>query len=252
MKKLFVIVAVMAAASSCLSVSVNGKDWHIGGLSKPIEAGETVEQVREIPTVYTGLSTNGSIDIIISPDVKPGTVVVRAGKNVIDRLGTEVRGGRLNVGWEGNISIRNSGGTQVFVPMSAYTNISISGSGDITLPASFKTAELDIRTSGSGDVKGFAEVAEGVNISISGSGDVTLAGSCGGKFTVRKSGSSDIDCANFVCRNASLSSSGSGDIRITATESIGASTSGSGDIYYSGSARLTHASASGSGKIRQF
>jgi hypothetical protein len=128
-----------------------------------------------------------------------------------------------------------------------------SSSGDI-LATAFHAETLDIHTSSSGDIEATSSGTGLVQIDATSSGglelnslaaaeflikasssaDLELAGRCA-SIKVEASSSADVDAIDLTCRAADVTASSSADVSVTATESITAQASSSGDIFISGS-----------------
>ena len=111
-------------------------------------------------------------------------------------------------------------------------DVVISGSGDLELKGSFRSANINV--SGSGDVSAKPlRVRDGVQVSLVGSGDITLEGSaqtvnakldgsgdltvkgmCGDTLRAVVSGSGDLDADDFRCKAAFVTTQGSGDAEV--------------------------------------
>lgn len=281
MKKLHFVLAAAAllGATSCVNRGFGRIHFSEGGETS--STGEMTEQTREITAEYTALEATTGIDIIVSPNVPAGKIVVRAPQDDLVRVVTEVHDGTLKVGMKSKtmrkrnivINYGNGNGTKIYVPVQNYSglfasssgsitlpegydahghvNIVVSSSGDVHLPVGFKAVSLAIQASSSGDVKGEATIEKGVSARASSSGDIELRGICTRPFEADASSSGDIDCGNFTCQTAQCSASSSGTVRIRVTERIDAHASSSGDIYWSGSATPGSISSSSSGSVRK-
>ncbi|MEZ6000703.1 GIN domain-containing protein [Hyphomonas sp.] len=128
-----------------------------------------------------------------------------------------------------------------------------SSSGDI-LAAGFRAESLDIQISSSGDVEATSSGTGLVQVEASSSGDLELnslgaaefliqtsssadlelKGQCA-SIKVEASSSADVDANDLTCRSADVTASSSADVSVTATDSIVARATSSGDIYVSGS-----------------
>lgn len=143
-------------------------------------------------------------------------------------------------------SIRIGGSGDVVIgEVGAGLDVRISGSGDVDLDGA--GGDTDISISGSGDVT-VGDVDGDVDIGINGSGDVEF-GDIGG-LSVQVSGSGDVS-ADSVNGAFGARINGSGDIRVSRgrAEPFEATISGSGDIYFGGTAVDVVVNESGSGDV---
>jgi hypothetical protein len=109
-------------------------------------------------------------------------------------------------------------------------------------------SRVSLRTSGSGDAHLSGIEASRVHVRTSGSGDVHLAGGAT-SLNAQSSGSGDISAKDLRVEQGVLRTSGSGDVRGTVTESVDASSSGSGDITIWGKPGDRSRNSTGSGDI---
>ena len=167
----------------------------------------------------------GEVILDIGPEV---SLEVEAEDNVMPRLTTEVRSGRLVIGIEPRTSFQNVDEPIYRVTAPGLKQVTISGSGSVT------TAELD---------------EEEFEVTISGSGSVTPAGSAG-HIEVVISGSGGYHGADLSSATGSISISGSGSAVVNASETLDITIGGSGSVEYIGTPRLTQ-SIGGTGEIRQ-
>ena len=195
----------------------------------------------------------------------PLKVEVEGQDNVIDQLNTDVVSRTWNIRFKK--SIRNAKGLNIYISMPELENVYLSGSGNIkgsstfdgsdemeltisgsgNLSLALKAEEVEATIHGSGDMDLEVE-AEELSAKISGSGDIDLSGSVD-EFEGRISGSGDIDAKSFQSKEADISISGSGSCTIRVREELNSSISGSGDVRYYGNPSV-NSKGHGSGKVR--
>lgn len=165
-------------------------------------------------------------------------------------------------------AIRPTSGPHFEVRAPMLDGIACSGSGEIRAD-SLDIEDMTVKTSGSGEVAVDELVARDVEIGVSGSGDVRvdrlqaealegiLSGSGGARLEgrvdrqrIRVSGSGTFDGDRLETRAADVGVSGSGDARVWVTDSLDASTSGSGGVWYHGEPEVTQHQR-GSGKLHE-
>jgi Putative auto-transporter adhesin, head GIN domain len=191
--------------------------------------GPKVTQTRDVGT-YTDLVVSSGINV----DVGPGSsheVVVSGGKDVIDRVLTEVRDGALR------ISIKDHGivigndpfdDVHVRVPAAALDTIHVSGTGNVDLGR----LERDTLT-----------------IDIEGTSDITAAGTVGA-LTLDISGTGDAELADLEARTARVSVEGAGDAEVSVRDQLDVDISGVGDVTYHGRPVIRQR-VEGAGEVRQ-
>lgn len=215
-----------------------------------------ITQKVDVPA-FEGIKLAGSLNVTYTQ--KPGTpsVEVYAPDNIVPLIETYVEDGNLIVRYKRNTRISHSGKVEVRVATPTIQQMSVSGSGGITLANGVNTKDLSITVSGSGDINGNkikcanlsaklngsgdinlkGITAENTEAYVSGSGDISLTGNCvNAEFNVN--GSGDINGVGLKTQNASTMINGSGDINCYATEWLKGSVNGSGEVGYKGSPRI--------------
>lgn len=237
---------LLAAAAFLLSFNSNAQ-W-----GKRIKGnGNVVTQERSVDT-YNGVVLSGwfDVELVAGPE---GRLTLKGEENLLEHLETEVKNGTLHIRPEKGYNLEPSswkgGGILVTVPVESVSEVSMSGSGDIVGKTRIQSETFRASMSGSGDIS--LELAVGqMEVVLSGSGDIALSGSAD-RADIRVSGSGDVRAYELQAREIEAMVSGSADIRVTATESLTARVSGSGDIHYRGNPAKLDAKTSGSGDVTQ-
>lgn len=117
-------------------------------------------------------------------------------------------------------------------------NINVSGSGDVEAKAFRVRDGVQLNLQGSGDVT-LEGGALSVNAQVTGSGDLTVKGMCGDTLRAVVSGSGDLDADEFQCRAAFVTTQGSGDaeVLVIAGGRLVLEAHGSGTIQWSDGAQ---------------
>ncbi len=236
-------------------------------LATTLIAGTTQTFAKPAPTVnisryevqdrhlsgFSAVAVSGSFDVYITQG-STESVKVEANGNEIDKIITEVKDGVLKIYNKSSSGFTwnwNSDSKRVVrIVAKDLKSIGMSGSGDIYFKEGFRTQALKVSTSGSGDIEGKVDVKNLESVST-GSGDIKLTGRAD-VSNIRISGSGDFSGKNLVTISTTIRISGSGDATVNATEKIDASTSGSGDVRYTGGARNVNSNTSGSGDLIKF
>jgi hypothetical protein len=242
-----------------------------------------VTQQREVPE-YTGISLETFADVYITQGDQT-TVTVKADKQIIDQVVTEVRKGILHIGTEGRM--HNVSVLDVYLTMNKIDLLKINGSGDLYCSGDIQANGLKIILEGSGDAEIELDDAKNVeavvngsgNISIenvsgnfsaaisgsgdlevdhvlaekcilfmNGSGDAELEGSCV-NLTISIMGSGDIDAGELKAVDADVEIMGSGNCVIKVANNLSAKINGSGDLVYYGSPGRVNVITNGSGEV---
>lgn len=205
----------------------------------------TVEQRTVDVAAFTGIEVGGAISVVIEKGATQ-SVTVSGQPNLIDLIGTEVKGGIWKIRspkcWSSGDPL-----TVYIITPSQLASIDVGGSGDVTSADVFGTGRTKLAVHGSGSI-----TLEGINekeldTSISGSGRIALGGTCA-KFKCNISGSGRLTGAGLVANEASVKISGSGRVELTAISKLSAKISGSGTVLYGGQPAV-ESKISGSGSV---
>lgn len=186
-------------------------------------SGIAVTEERQIDE-FDSISASGSanVRITIGPE---RSVKVTFDDNLISKCKTEVENGELKVYTTG--SWNSKIGLNVEVTTPTLNSIEASGASDVVVD-DYSGSELEVSVSGAAeaDVNGLV-----------------------GKLTLGVSGSGDAKMKELICKSADVSVSGAGDVTITATESVTARATGSGDIEIHGNPAQIAQSTTGAGDV---
>jgi hypothetical protein len=222
------LVAILAFLLGGLAVGLLYRFDVLGGSAGSTAGGSGVPatEVRDV-AAFDGVDLAGSNNVVIRVGGKR-SVVVRADDNLLARVTTEVRAGRLVIAnTAGSFTTRSPMSVEVTVP--TLTALTLSGSGNIVV-SGVRADRLSVTLPGSGTLTGSGTAAR-LDVAVGGSGTVQLT----------RLAASDVRAVV----------SGSGSIFVTATGSLEASVSGSGSILYAGAPRDVTKSVTGSGAITE-
>ena len=206
-------------------IIINGVEMSDDALAAARGSGVAKTQTRDLAS-FDGIELNSSAEAVVKVGTRQ-SVSVEADDNLIDRVKTEVSGGRLIV--------RTSG----FFASANRTRITIS------VP---KLAAVQLR--GSGSLRADGLNGGGLKIDLSGSGSVEASGRVD-RLDVTVNGSGSANLRGLAAREAAVSVNGSGSVDVDAKESLRAVSRGSGGITYSGKPRRVDRQALGSGSIEE-
>lgn len=222
-------LAVILSVSSCFSMN--------GGL----------EQEKRNVGKFDKIGLTVSADLYL----KQGNiteVIIEANEEVLERLETEVKNGKLVIKFD-TWRFSRYPRFKIFITTQEVSELDVSGSGDIIAESVIQTDEMALRISGSGGIKIDDLKANDLTVGISGSGNINVAGSQTLKsLDLSISGSGDLDASELAVEDFKGRISGSGSCRAYVNSTLKASISGSGKIFYSGKP-VIDASISGSGKV---
>lgn len=181
-------------------------------------------------------------------------VIVEARRDDLEKIRTEVRNGKLNIGTRSNRSWFSwgdgiDGRVNVYITVRTLNGVSVSGSGDVISQNMIEGDNFETTISGSGDIELELDVKR-IESRISGSGNIELSGSAEAA-RLGITGSGKYFAEEFKVGDYDIRISGSGRASITTFGELEVSISGSGGVYYSGEPTDINTNISGSGKVRR-
>jgi len=217
------LVIVLAALAILLLVG-----WRLFGGSSgsgvTVGSGVPATETRTLPP-FERVELAGANNVSVRVGGEQ-SVVVHADDNLIDRVLTDVDGGRL--------VIDNESGS--YTPSTEMrVDVTVQSLDDVTLSGSGKIAVTDV-------------AADDLTVTLSGSGALDASGTAD-RLEVSLSGSGDARLGSLVTRDARAVVSGSGRIALNVTDSLDASVPGSGAITYSGEPEHVTTSVTGAGVV---
>ena len=222
---------------------------------------------------FDGISTSTAIDVVYT-QADQTDIEIYAPDNLMPFVKLVNDGGMLKVFFEsdepGNgINIRGKHHTKVNISAPAVHALHTSSSGDIVLVNGLKTNglvsvesssageiggsgilcdELVIEASSAGDIELKNVVCNTLQVEASSAGDVSLSGTCR-MAKLEASSAGEIDADDLKADAVKAEASSSGDVSCYAVESLEASTSSAGNVYYKGNPKHIHNHSKGVKKI---
>lgn len=236
MKKLLILILVFTGQQ------IFAQPW------KTIKGDGNMKTETRTVTGFSSLSSHGAIDVNINYG-NSNSIQIEADENLLPYIETSVENGKLIIQTRKNVNLRSPRKMVVSVSMTKINALQLSGSGNIEADGSFSSEEeTKIMVSGSGNIHLASASFKTVNIAISGSGNIVLKGGTARSVLVSVSGSGNADCSDIAADNAEVKISGSGNAKVNINKSLSANISGSGNVYYKGSAKDISTRVMGSGK----
>jgi len=187
-------------------------------------SGIAATQARALPAFRT-VDLAGDNNVIVRVGATQ-SVVVHADSNLLSRVTTRVRSGRLIIGTTpGNLNAKAPMFVTVSLP--SIDAIRLQGDGNITA-GGINSRSLIVALPGSGVIHATGATTH-LTVTIGGDGTALLG--------------------NLTARNVTAAISGDGSIMLTSTRSLSASISGTGTILYGGSPTRVSRAVTGSGTI---
>jgi hypothetical protein len=187
-------------------------------------SGVAATQARAVPP-FTAVELAGANNIVVHVGAKR-SVRVHADSNLLGRVTTRVRSGRLVIGTTpGNLNAKSPMFVAVSVP--ALDSLTLRGAGNISLTG-IDSRSLSLALPGSGNIEASGTTTK-LDVTISGHGTALLK--------------------RLVARDAKAALSGDGTIMLTATRSLSARVSGTGTVLYGGKPHSVTQQISGDGVV---
>ena len=222
---------------------------------------------------FDGISTSTAIDVVYT-QADQIDIEIYAPDNLMPFVKLVNDGGMLKVFFEsdepGNgINIRGKHHTKVNISAPAAHALHTSSSGDIVLVNGLKTNglvsvesssageiegsgiscdELVIEASSAGDIELKNVACNTLQVEASSAGDVSLSGTCR-MAKLEASSAGEIDADDLKADTVKAEASSSGDVSCYAVESLEASTSSAGNVYYKGNPKQIRNHSKGVKKI---
>lgn len=202
---------------------------------------------------FSKLHFDGAYTVIVEQG-QTCSVKLEAEPKLLAKVTTEVKNGTLKVdtkgrGWFGSCH-NDREDIKVYITVKDLKAIDIDGSADLTGKGRFISDTMDLSISGSGDISLELE-AKVTEAAIAGAGDVKLTGKTQ-SFSAAIAGSGDIKAFDLVSEKCEVSIAGSGDCQVNASQELEISIAGSGDVSYKGNPAKVNSSVTGSGDVKKF
>lgn len=180
-------------------------------------SGHAVTEHRDVPS-FTAVDLTGTNTVIVHAGRRQ-SVAVTADDNLVDRVTTTVRDGRLVIGDRGSFTTKATMIVVVSVP-------SLTG--------------VAVRAGGTGTVMVDGVAASGFVADLSGDGTLTVSGAADRvRASLSGPASGTLDVGGLVARQVVARLDGTGTVKVHATATLDATLRGTGTILYRGSPVVT-------------
>ncbi len=204
--------------------------------------GEVVSETRQLNS-FSALHLNMPADVTITTGQKH-EVVIFAQSNILKIIKTEHAENTLKISLDKSASHFEP--VKIFLTAPTFTDLIIEGSGRIIGDTKIQTGTLNVSVQGSGGVTLDVNANE-IVLKIDGSGEAILSGEAQNtNFAIE--GSGRVDARELLCRENISRIKGSGAMVINASSLIDASISGAGTLQYAGSPEVKQ-NVKGNGRV---
>lgn len=175
---------------------------------------------------------------------------IEANDNELEKIKTEVKNGKLNIGTKSWAS-GPKGSVTIKITMPELEGLSVAGSGSIVADSRFDCEELDLDISGSGAIKMKNLSVQELDAAITGSGHIKLNGEpAADELSLTITGSGDFSSEGLRIEEVKITITGSGSAKVHVVRKLTTNITGSGNVYYQGDPMI-NANSTGSGKTRK-
>ena len=206
---------------------------------------------------FDEVSLQGFGELLVEQDdAAEASLTIDAEEDLMPRIGSEVRGGRLILGfhmawyewmrWIFSGAFFRHGTVRFHLRTPRLRGLAIAGSGSIRAGA-LAAESCRLHISGSGRITVEALEARSVDASISGSGDITCGGTAS-RMHAEITGSGALRAERLAAHSVQAGISGSGGITVSASDTLDVRITGSGSVRYTGTPRLS-TTITGSGRL---
>jgi hypothetical protein len=221
--------AFLLGGAAALGIGLGGCAGPFVGSGRPgmlVGSGRTAVEERSV-SGFDGVSVDGGARLVLRRADRE-SVTVEADDNLLPMVETEVRGGRLSLGWRSGTSVTTTRGLRFEVTARELSAIAASGGAQVEATG-IDAAVLRVDASGGGRVRaeGRAERQE-----------------------VTASGGGGYDGARLRSTAARVRASGGGWAIVDVAEELEASADGGGWVEYAGEPRVRQ-ETSGGGSVRR-
>lgn len=172
---------------------------------------------------------------------------IEAEDNLIPYLESKVEGDTLTLGMREGVNIVPTQAIFYYLTMRDLEEITVSGLGNIDVPA-MEGTQLAINVTGGGDINVEALQAKKLDVLISGLGDLNIGGGEVADQAVNITGGGNYNAREMASEAARVSISGLGSAAVWARDALDASITGGGSVRYTGRPQVTQ-NISGLGEV---
>ncbi|MDO4230117.1 MAG: head GIN domain-containing protein [Capnocytophaga sp.] len=189
------------------------------------ESQETVEEIREIAS-YSSISISSVLKVILTDSLQ-GKILLKADKDIIPFVKTEIKGNRLEIYRKKSDNYKKKD-IILYVPSQGVNEILASG---VTIIETQNEITADAFSADfSGVSKGNLNLKTNhIKLNLSGVSEVTLNGAAQ-TMDLIASGSSKVNAKGFITQKTEVNVSGACNIELFAEESIAGTLSGASSI----------------------
>lgn len=207
-------------------------------------------ELRHVGDLHT-IDLDDRVDVVLEPR-DHGTVVVEAGRNLLDQVSTEVENGVLRIRNENRCNWVRSFKPRitVHVPIDQVATLLLRGTGNVTGNGTIERERFTIEQHGAQGSCDLTLDVQRVDVALhTGAGDVTLHGRCTGVANLYNGIMGPIDASDMIARFVNINNSGVTDIRCAVDDWLDVQIHDAGDVYYRGDPNGIGSVLTGTGRL---
>ena len=221
----------------------------------------TVSETRNVSN-FSEIALQGYGDLTIEQNPNaPESLVIEADQDLMSRLTSEVRNGRLILGfdmpwydwlgWGLEWLFTPNKAIRYHISLKQFNGVALSGAANLSAGKLQSTSGMcKLVVSGAGKVRIAELQAQSLATTISGSGDIEIGSGSAAQHDLHISGSGSVKAAGLQTTETRISVSGAGSAEVDALQTLTVHISGAGSVRYNGSPVLNQ-QISGAGSVRQ-
>lgn len=175
-------------------------------------------------------------------------LTIEAEPAVLARIVTEVRQGRLSIGF-GPGSVQTRQPIRFRLELRSLSALETRGSGMLRI-GPLSTPALSLRLAGSDELRIAQLNADTLDVRLEGSGDLAIDAGQVARQRIVITGAANYAALRMASREADVAIDGSGELRLAVAERLDARISGSGDVLFVGQPRVSQV-VTGAGEVRR-
>ena len=210
--------------------------------------GYIVKKNRKID-YFDAIELNIAADIYYSQSDNY-SIVISTNENLMEHIVTKTVESTLIIETKKGVNVYSDEGINISISSPEIVSFNINGSGSINTDNVINSPKLICQINGSGNINLNQLFTIQLNAEVNGSGDIIINEGESAKGVYLINGSGDIKTANSKTENAIIEINGSGNVEAYVSNKFEGKISGSGDIYYKGTANPL-IEIDGSGQLRK-
>ena len=232
------VAAAILAISGC-GIPVSGAGPAIKG------SGVTKEESRDVPA-FTGVDVSANFEATV--DIGPkASVTLSVDDNLLPLVKTDVKDGRLVVGYVGGQTIRTTKPQKVTIVTPSLDFVRARGASKVTATAG-EASTFKAETEGASSIQVGGLVAESVEVKAEGASRITLTGK-GKRLTLDVMGASKATMTGASFESAKVDVGGASRGELNVTGSIDGEVSGASSLSVRGNPTTRDVKTSGASKV---